>query len=366
MLTSRCTCVVWAAPIAVAVLFGTLHGCGEPSTNGHWQGTPVDGGLPDRFDLGSAYPTADPDPEGGTRAAPEFDGGAPPGPFSCTGKTGTAGDKVLTLTAGGLPRTSLLHVPPSYDPTRGTMLVVSFHGYSSDALQQAVLTRMNGSSDQHGFVVAYPNGVARSWNAGACCGTAWTDSVDDVGFAKALLARIGDDWCVDPKRIFATGFSNGGFFVHRLACEMSDTFAAIAPVSGVFGMDPTTCNPPRAVPVLHVHGTGDPIVPYNGGTPIVPIDLGPVLAFRSVVDSLQIWRTKNACLGGPTTIFAQGDATCTEWTSCKGGADVVHCRILDGGHTWPGGVPIPFVGKTSTDLSATETMFAFFTAHPMP
>jgi polyhydroxybutyrate depolymerase len=167
-------------------------------------------------------------------------------------------------------------------------------------------------------------------------------------------------------RAIATGFSNGGFLSHRLACDMSDVFAAIAPVSGVFGTDPSKCNPPRAVPVLHFHGTSDPIVPYGGGTPVVPIDLGKIIAFRSVPDTLQIWRTKNACLGGPVTIYAKGDATCTQWSTCKNGADVVHCRIDDGGHTWPGGVPIPLVGKTSTDISATETMYGFFTAHPMP
>lgn len=352
-----------ALALACAVV-ASSWGCGGGATpGGHWVGTPIEGGV-DVFDLGSAYPKADPDPDGGTQAAPEFEGGAAPGPFSCTGKKGGGGDPILSLTSGNLPRTSLLHVPSGYDPAKGTMLVLNFHGFTSDDLQQEVITRMNGSADKHGYLVAYPQGVARSWNAGDCCGTAWTDSVDDVAFVKALLAKIEGDWCVDPKRVYAAGFSNGGFLSHRLACEMSDVFAAIAPVSGVFGMDPAKCTPARPVPVLHFHGTADPIVPYNGGTPIVPIDLGPILAFRSVADSLQIWRTKNGCLGGPSTIYANGDAECVQWQGCK--ADVVHCRIDQGGHTWPGGVPIPLAGKTSTDISATETMYGFFTAHPMP
>lgn len=350
-----------------SLLFGVfLWACGgERTTTGQWLGTPTDASV-DAFDLGSKYPTADPDPTGGPMDGPDFDAGAGPKPFGCTGKTGKSGDLTLAFTSNNLPRGSLMHVPSSYDPTKGTMLVVNYHGFTSDALQQIVLSRMNASADKHGYIVAYPQGVARSWNAGSCCGTAWTDSVDDVQFTRDLLALITKDWCIDPKRIYATGFSNGGFLSHRLACEMADVFAAVAPVSGVLGVDAKECNPSRPMPIIDFHGTSDPIVPYNGGTPIVPIDLGPILAFRSVADSMSIWRQKDGCLGQGTIIYQKGDATCTSWGSCSAGVEVVHCKIDDGGHTWPGGVPIPFVGKTSTDISATESMYNFFTAHPMP
>jgi polyhydroxybutyrate depolymerase len=183
---------------------------------------------------------------------------------------------------------------------------------------------------------------------------------------KELLKRLQNDWCIDPKQIYATGFSNGGFLSHKLACEMADVFAAIAPVSGVMGMLPEKCNPSRAVPVIDFHGTGDPIVPYNGGTPILPVDFGNILAFRSVETTMTIWRQKDGCLGQGKNIYSKGDATCTSWAPCNANVDVVHCKIDNGGHTWPGGVPIPFVGKTSSDISATESMIAFFKAHPLP
>lgn len=341
-----------------------LGACGDRTTSGHWQGTPADASA-DAFDLGSAYPTADPDPDGGTLSAPTFDAGDA-GPFTCTGKTGAKGDRTLTLTSNKLLRDSLLHVPSSYDPTQGAMLILNFHGFTSNAIEQVVITRMNKSSDAHGFIVAYPDGVASSWNAGDCCGTAWTDSVDDVKFTKDLLALLENDYCVDPKRVFAAGFSNGGFLSHRLACEMADVFGAVAPVSGVLGIDPSKCNPSRPMPVIDFHGTADPIVPYNGGTPILPIDLGGPITFRSVSETLQFWRTKDGCLGQGKVVYQQGDATCTSYDGCGGGAEVVHCRIDDGGHTWPGGVPIPLVGNTSNDISADEAMVNFFAAHPRP
>jgi polyhydroxybutyrate depolymerase len=207
--------------------------------------------------------------------------------------------------------------------------------------------------------------VGASWNAGDCCGDAWTNSVDDVQFTKDLLALIEGQYCIDPKRIYATGFSNGGFMSHRLACEMADTFAAVAPVSGVLGIPPDKCNPSRAVPVLHFHGTADPIVPYNGGTPISPVNFGGPVTFRSVAETILIWRQKDDCLGAGDVIFQQGDATCLAYGPCAGGADLALCSIQNGGHTWPGGVPIP-LGNTSTSISASDTMAAFFAAHPMP
>jgi polyhydroxybutyrate depolymerase len=341
---------------------------GGPETPPGWQGTPSDAGRPDALDLNSAYPTADPDPDAGSAGSPTFgDAGAPPGPFACApAKGGAKGDRILALTSKGLPRTSLLHVPQGYAPSTGAMLVLSFHGFAMDAPTQQLISRMNKASDAKGFVVAYPQGVVRSWNAGDCCGTAWTDSVDDVAFVDDLLAKIEAEYCIDPKRVYATGFSNGGFLSHRLGCERANVFAAIAPVAGVMGMDPKRCNPSRPMPVIDFHGSSDPVVPYNGGMPFLPvIDLG-VVDFRSVGDTLAAWKQKNACLGSPQTIYAKGDATCTRVDGCAQGADVVHCRIDGGGHTWPGGVPIPLAGKTSTDISATDTMIGFFEAHPMP
>jgi polyhydroxybutyrate depolymerase len=310
-----------------------------------------------------AWPDADPYPDAGPGPSPGFDAGdsAPP-PTTCSGKTGKKGSVTVSLQSGGLLRTSIVHVPDKYDPDKGAMLVLNFHGFSSAGWQQALLTRMSQASDERGFIVAYPEGIAASWNAGDCCGTAWSDSVNDVGFVRDLLDRLEDDYCIDPKRVFATGMSNGGFFSHRLACDVSDRIAAVAPVAGVLGID--GCSPKRPVPILDFHGTSDPLVPYGGGTPLVP-QLGVGLVFTSVADSMEYWRKANGCSAFDDTIYQNGDATCTQYKDCAQGAATVLCTIDGGGHTWPGGVPIP-AGKTSQDISATTTMLDFFEAHPMP
>lgn len=354
-----------AAALAPIAALAIVAACGSESSTPGWQGTPADAAPYDAY-IDVAWPTADPDPDAGLTPGATFDagdGGAPTS-FSCNGKTQGSGDRTITLSSGGITRIAYVHVPNGYDQAKGTMLVLNFHGFSNSALIQRTVSRMDKSSDLHGYIVVYPEGVATSWNAGDCCGTAWVDAVDDVKFVKDLLAKLQGDYCIDPKRVYSTGYSNGGFLSYRLACEMSDVFAAIAPVAGQLGISPAKCNLTRPVPLLEIHGTADPIVPYQGGTPILGFDLGPVPKFRSVTESVGAFTQKNGCLGPAKTIFQKGDATCTQWSICQG--DVVHCKIDDGGHTWPGGVPIPLVGKTSTDLGATETMYEFFAAHPMP
>ena len=268
--------------------------------------------------------------------------------------------------AGSAARTSILHAPPGYDGTKALPLILSFHGFSSNGPEQALLTRMNAAADAHGFLVAYPEGIASSWNAGKCCGTSWANAVDDIGFVKALVEKLSADYCVDPRRIYATGMSNGGFISHRIGCELGDVFAAIAPVAGVLGVDFSSCKPPRAIPVLQIHGTKDPLVPYDGGYPVVNVGLSGELDFPSVAATLARWRVIDGCTEESETIYQHGDATCVRWASCQGGAEVALCTLEDGGHTWPGGLPIPPLGKTSTDLNATEAMVSFFAAHPLP
>lgn len=342
----------------------TLVACGssEEPTGFRPLGDASSDGGEDAF----AWPDSDPRADSATGPKPSFDAGSPDAalPVTCSGKTGEKGSVTLTLDSGGRIRASLLHVPELYDPAAGTMLVLNFHGFTSAGWQQSLLTRMSQHSDQQGFIVAYPEGIAASWNAGDCCGTAWTDSVDDVGFVRDLLDEIEARYCIDPKRVYATGMSNGGFLSHRLACELSDRIAAIAPVAGVLGVPAETCAPPRPVPVLHFHGTSDPMVPYQGGTPIIP-QLGVGIVFRSVADTMTHWRSANGCSGNEQTFYQNGDTTCVEWPDCALGSGTALCTIDGGGHTWPGGVPIP-AGKTSSDIDATATMLAFFAAHPLP
>lgn len=355
--------VGWFLPALAGTALAAACGSSEESPGFETRG---DASLESSIEDAFSWPDSDPQPDAPSGPKPSFEAGAgdATAPVSCTSKPGDKGSITISLTSGGRTRTSILHVPDKYDPTTGAMLVLNFHGFTSSGWQQALLTRMSQHSDQRGFIVAYPEGVAASWNAGDCCGTAWTDSVDDVAFVRALLDRIEQEWCIDTKRVFATGMSNGGFISHRLACEVSDRIAAVAPVAGVLGIPSEKCNPSRPVPVLQFHGTADPMVPYGGGTPLVP-QLGVGLVFRSVAETLDHWRTRNGCSTFEKTFYQHGDTTCVEWPDCSGGVRTALCTIEGGGHTWPGGIPIP-AGKTSTDVDATATMLDFFEAHPMP
>lgn len=305
---------------------------------------------------------ADPPGPSGPAASPDGGGVADPpdaAPVTarCSGLASPAADRELTLTRDGLERTYWVHLPPSYDPTRPTPLVLNFHGYTFNATQHQRLTRYDDESDAEGFIAVYPEGTgsSQSWNAGACCGEAAEQQVDDVGFVTAMLDALESELCIDPARVYATGMSNGGFLSHRLACELSDRIAAIAPVAGVIGV--VECVPERPVPVLQFHGTLDTLVPYGGDESE---------GFPSVGDTMQAWADRNGCTGEPQETFSEGYTRCETWADCEAGAEVVLCTTTGGGHTWPGGIPMPVLGHTTTDISATDAAWDFFARHPRP
>jgi len=277
-------------------------------------------------------------------------GGALP---TCTGKSGPAGEQDLTIMSSGVARSYRIHVPQSYDPTKGAELVLAFHGYGDAVGDFEGLTNFVPVSDAKGFLLVYPVGVAPlgvpGWNAGTCCGSAQIANTPDVQFVHDLIDKLEADYCVDPKRVFATGFSNGGMLSHRLACELSDRIAAIGAVSGTMAV--STCNPTRPVPVLHIHGTADPVIAYGGG-PFA----------QSVADTIAGWVMRNGCNPVATQIYLMGSAHCEIHTGCIQGADVELCTIEGGVHEWPGGGTAMGMG----DLDASSRILAFFDAHPMP
>lgn len=289
------------------------------------------------------------DPAASDDESPQSDA-APPQPdldaavvsTSCSGLAAQPRDRDWTIQSDGRTRTFRVHVPPSYDTTSPTPLVVSFHGLTGTAAQQQGLSRMNELADEAGFVVVYPQGVSNSWNAGTCCGTATSSNVDDVGFVDDLLDAVAAELCIDPARVYATGMSNGGHMSYRLACELADRFAAIAPVAGVDKN--TTCAPARRIPIMHFHGTLDLIVPYSGS-----------------LSSTAAWAQRNGCRSTRTQVFANGDSACEAYDGCPAGAEVVLCTVDGGGHTWPGGQPVIGLGETTNDLSATRAMWEFWT-----
>jgi polyhydroxybutyrate depolymerase len=265
-----------------------------------------------------------------------------------------------TITAGGMARTFHVYVPAKYDASTPDTLVFVFHGLTETGIGTTplaieYLSQMDPVSDAQGFLLVYPDGYMNSWNAGRCCGAALSSNVDDMAFFDAMLVRIESEYCIDAKRVFAAGLSNGGFFANRLACERANVVAAIGPVAGPLDISP--CTPSRPVPMLEVHGTADPVVFYDGGSSSLA---------DSVPDAVAAWEQMDTCTDpAPVTVYTNGAATCTAETSCAQGAAVELCVIDGGGHQWPGGKD-DYLGNFSSDLDTPTTLMTFFAAHPMP
>ncbi len=255
-----------------------------------------------------------------------------------------------TITSLGRTRYFTLRVPDGAAVEKPAPLVLNFHGLLQPAPIQEIFSGMTEGTSARGWVAAYPHGIGKSWNAGACCGRARDDGIDDVRFVRALVSELGKELCLDRRRIYATGMSNGGIFSYRLACEASDLIAAIAPVAAVEAVP--KCTPRRPVPVLAFNGTSDYLVSYAGSL------FSRLGGLPSVPDTVSRWASRNACVGPMRPLWKSGDSRCEAGSGCR--EETVLCTVDGGGHTWPGGMIVPYLGKTTGDLDATATMLEWF------
>lgn len=246
-------------------------------------------------------------------------------PILCKTPKHTLGDTTATITSGGLKRTYLIHLAPSYGKQLQPLVIV-YHGYSWTSQVMEGTTGMDKEADKAGFVLAYPQGVDSppSWNAGVGA-YGPTGDADDVQFTRDMLHSIEQAYCVNTQRVYISGFSLGGGMVYRLACTLSDKLAAVATVSGAYYPIPEGCHPTRHLPIMEIHGAADDLAPYAGNT-----------RMGAVQDYLNGWLSRDQCTGNPTTFFQQGDVTGIQWTHCADNTVVRHYRISDGKHTWPG------------------------------
>jgi len=261
----------------------------------------------------------------------------------------------LALDVDGVARTYELYVPPGYDPEVPASLVLNFHGLLSTPAGQAAFSGFDASAAARGMLVAYPAGLGNSFNSGACCGQAYEDGVDDVGFARALVDELKATHCVDPRRVFVTGMSNGGHMAHLLACVAADVFAAAASVTGVLQLPPDECAPARPISMIDFHGTGDLVVPYAGKGPGYP----------DVLEMMTGWATRDECAASSVVTFEEGDMRCETWPGCEADVEVTLCTVDGGGHCWPGPGECPF-GHNSQARDASEVIAEMFAAQPLP
>lgn len=283
-----------------------------------------------------------------------------------------SGDALRTLQVGKRIGTYLVHVPTSYDGSKPYPVVLALHGGGSNAEQMVRFCGLNEKAEQASFLAVYPNGsgwlpTMLTWNGGNCCGFAMQHRVDDVTFVRAVLEDLEHVANVDRQRIYATGMSNGAIMAYRLASELSDRIAAIAPVAGPMGTE--TCAPKRPVPVLHFHGTNDEFAPFQGGE---GAKSRSGTDFYSVEHSIRAWVEANGCPSAPLVVKepdkANDGTTITRkvYGPGKDGAEVVLIIIEGGGHTWPGRQPpLKILGKSTKNISANDVIWDFFQRHAM-
>jgi polyhydroxybutyrate depolymerase len=279
------------------------------------------------------------------------------------GKLMESGDRQGEIKVDNLRRNFLLHIPPLYESRQPTPLILAFHGRLGTGKKMEKLTHLSDLADKQGFIVVYPNGVGRSWNAGHGTGKAEAKGVDDVNFTVRLIDSLSQTLNIDWKRIYATGFSNGATFVHRLACELSEKIAAIAAVAGTIAPQVgRNCHPARSVAALHIHGTADPIVPWEGGR------TGGGGFVESVAATIAGWVERNACAPEPEETDLGGGVSRASYSSGRQGTMVMLYRVQEGGHTWPGGyqyLPKKVVGETNRSWDASQAIWDFFVQHPL-
>jgi polyhydroxybutyrate depolymerase len=273
-------------------------------------------------------------------------------------------------------RKFMVHFPPNFNTTTQRPLVLNLHGGSGNKVNAQGFSMLNPVSDQNNFIVAWPQGYGI-----ASPGFSWADGrntsadqagIDDIGFIDKLIDTLITRYNVDTNKIYICGFSNGGFMVQRLACQLSDRFAAMASLGS--SMDTVlyqNCNPSKPIPMAFFNGTADPAMPYGGG----PMQNPQVIPVVPVDTTVQFWVTHNNCQTA-SPVFNFPDTFTTDnstaelytFTNCDCNADVKFYKLINGGHTWPGvyvASQASVLGNTNRDINASVELWNFFNAHTL-
>jgi len=311
---------------------------------------------------------------------------------------GVSGNYSLTLKHDGLQREYIVFVPSGYTAEDEVSLVLALHGGGGNIKDADNYFGLSEKAEEEGFILVYPQGTGNevlgtkygSWNAWECCEPALSNNVDDVGFIAKLIKEIKTNYSIDSKRVYVTGMSNGGQMSYKLACELSNVVAAVAPVGSIVYSE--NCEGERLVPIIHLQGVEDKCSLWEGGVCSecmtsffnrigVPGEFSKGRSCLSVEGYVELWRKRNACASERTVTYQERGAVCYEYEDC--GADVVFCKDESLGHAWPGretnsaaaceknpnGVLCrawveEIEGDPSVDLPANDMIWDFFMAHP--
>ena len=259
-----------------------------------------------------------------------------------------------SISFGGQNRGYVLYYPSSAASGSSLPVVFVLHGFTQTAENIRDITGFNNIAETGPFIAVYAQGISNAWNTNNPFPGGST--ADDVGFIAALADTVISRYNANPARIYSCGFSAGGFMSHKLGCERSDKFAAIAAVSGAMTTDARNlCNPQRPVPVMQIHGTADAVVSYGGAFTNISVD-----------ELMTYWTGKNQCPANPASNMLpdiQQEGSTVEqriYGPCNAGSEVQLLRIINGGHAWPSGNGLNGVGNTNRDINASQLIWDFF------
>jgi len=273
-----------------------------------------------------------------------------------------------TILSSGKEREYLLYVPESYDASRPTPLVISLHGAALWPAAQMQTSRWSELADRQGFIVVYPSGTTLDGTGTGPRPKVWHIDPEgvqqDVRFVSDLIDMLEATYNIDRTRIYANGLSNGGRMAFELSCRLSDRIAAVGTVAAAQDLPWSWCGDVAPMPMVAFHGTEDPLVPYDGAGPSW---LSP-RPFPSAPEWTEHWARRNRCGENPIQSTVAPDVTRREYTHCARDATVLLYTVDGGGHTWPGGKPMPrwLVGPTTDSIDATALMWTFFGEHRLP
>lgn len=241
-----------------------------------------------------------------------------------------AGDHPQELTTSGQVRQYILHVPTAYQPETSMALVLGFHGAGSNAREFERYSDFSFLANIEGFIVAYPQALGKrpTWD------TTPGPNNPDLQFVTDLIDDLQSRCNIDPNRIYASGHSNGGGLANRLACDLSDRIAAIGTVAGAY-QGSEECLPTEPVAVLGIHGTDDPIIPYNGFQDVREPPAAYYLIGVPIPQWASSWAKRNGCDREPASTTLNDKVSNDRWSNCSEAANVILYTIHGGGHEWP-------------------------------
>ncbi len=283
------------------------------------------------------------------------------------------GDTLAHIQSGGARRDYYRFIPRAYNGKKPLPVVMNLHGHSEPYTFHRSATNLGNFGNKHGFITLTPNGSGPppKWET--------EEGSADVQFLIDLLDEVEATLCVDQRRVFVTGYSNGAFVTSLFACKYADRFAAFAPVAGI--RNPPNCAPSRPVPIIAFHGVADEWIAYNGGYGPGPYNLPPdeteellhsgeaTYSDLSIPEIAAAWAARNGCDATPTETKVADDVTLIKYR-CPDRADVELYAIEGAGHTWPGSKGFvglkSYIGPTTLSISANALMWKFFQQHPLP